>query len=329
MGGSLALAAGLKGRVTAQGGAPEGRVIDVHHHYFAPVFQTKRKDQILESSTGGSAAARLLTWTPQISLEQMDAAGCSTAIVSSGGPGVWYGKDTLNNNRAMAREMNEFGTRMGNDHKGRFGLFASLPLPDADGSLKEIEYAFGTLKADGVGLWSNFDGRFLGDPLYVPVLEELNRRKAAAYVHPKVTSDFEDEKDPLRALGINVTNTTRTIISLLNAGTLTRFPDIKFIFSHGGGLTLMVAPRLTAGAPEKLAALKRLYYDTASVAGNQLAWDVLKRSADPSHIMFGSDSPYGNVGTALKDLRSRSLAGSEAVAIEHGNADSLFPRFLA
>ena len=162
MGGSLAVAAaGLKAAQSAavQRAAPAGRVIDVHHHYFAPMFQQKRKDQIIES--GGS---RLLTWTPQISLDQMDIAGCSTAIMSSGGPGVWYGKDTLANNRAMAREMNEFGTRMGTDHPGRFGLFASLPLPDPDGSLKEIEYAFGTLKADGVGLWSNFDGRFLGDP---------------------------------------------------------------------------------------------------------------------------------------------------------------------
>ena len=322
--GSAAVAAALKSRgtVSAQDVRPSGRMIDVHHHYFAPAFQTKRKDQIVES--GGS---KLLNWTPQISVDQMDMAGCSTAIISSGGPGVWYGRDTLDNNRAMAREMNEFGTRMGVDHKGRFGLFASLPLPDADGSLKEIEYAFGTLKADGVGLWSNFDGKFLGDPLYAPVLEELNRRKAVAYVHPKVTSDFDDEKDPLRALGVNWTNTTRTVISLLNAGVFTKYPDIKFIFSHGGGLTWMVAPRLTAGAPEKLAALKRLYYDTAQVSGNPMAWDVFKSFADPTHIMFGSDSPYGNVPVMYKDLRNRNLSSVENVAIEHGNADPLFPRF--
>ena len=329
MGGSLALAAAFKGRPTAQGRAPAGRVIDVHHHYFAPAFQTRRRAQIIESSTGGPASERLLAYTPQVSLDQMDRAGCTTAIVSSGGPGVWYGKDTLANNRAIAREMNEFGTRMGTDHPGRFGLFASLPLPDPDGSLKEIEYAFGTLKADGVGLWSNFDGRFLGDSGYVPVLEELNRRKAVAYVHPKVTSDFEDMADPLRALGVNWTNTTRTIISLLNAGTLTKFPDIKFIFSHGGGLIWMVAPRLTAGAPEKMAALKRLYYDTAQVSGNPAAWDVFTSFADPTHIMFGSDSPYGNVDAMMKDLRQRKTTPAESVAIEHGTADVLFPRFRA
>jgi 6-methylsalicylate decarboxylase len=322
MGGSLAFAAGLKGRVAAQGGAADRRVIDVHHHYFAPTFLAKRREQITES--GGE---KMFSWTPQVSLEQMDAAGCTTAIISSGGPGIWYGKDTLENNRAMARAMNEFGARMGSDHPGRYGLFASLPLPDTDGSLKEIDYAFATLKADGAGLWSNFDGRFLGDAGYAPVFEELNRRKAVVYVHPKVTSDFDDAADPLRALGINWTNTTRTIISMLDSGTFTRFPDIKFIFSHGGGLTWMLAPRLTAGAPEKLAALKRLYFDTAQVSGNPAAWDVFKGFADPSHILFGSDCPYGNVGAMLKDLRSRNLTASEAAAIEHSNADPLFPRF--
>jgi predicted TIM-barrel fold metal-dependent hydrolase len=150
-------------------------IIDVHHHYFAPVFVARRREQILES--GGT---NVISWTPQTSLDQMNAAGVTTAILSSVGPGVWYGKDSVENNRAMAREMNEFGVRLATDHPGRYGLFASLPLPDAEGSLSEIEYAFATLKADGVGLWSNFDGRFLGDALYVPVFEELNRRRSVA-----------------------------------------------------------------------------------------------------------------------------------------------------
>ena len=322
IGGSLALAAVHQNRAAGQGAPTAGRIIDVHHHYFAPVFVARRREQILES--GG---ANVISWIPQTSLDQMDAAGVTTAILSSAGPGVWYGKDSFESNRAMAREMNEFGVRLASDHPGRYGLFASLPLPDTEGSLREIEYAFGMLKADGVGLWSNFDGRFLGDAGYTAVFEELNRRKAVAYVHPKITSDFDDAADPLRALGINWTNTTRTIISMLNAGTFMRFPDIKFIFSHGGGLIWMVAPRLTLNAPEKMAALKRLYFDTAQVCSNPGAWDVFTRSADPTHILFGSDCPYGNVGAILKDLRSRNLTESQAAAIEHGNADPLFPRF--
>ena len=163
----------------------------------------------------------------------MDKTGCATAIVTCGGPGTWNGDAELS--RSVSRDVNEFGAGMVRDHPGRFGFFASVPLPDTEGSLKEIEYSLDTLKADGILLWSTFDGRFLGDPGFAPVLEELNRRKAVVYVHPKLTSDLNDANDPLRALGINWENTTRTISSLLSSGMLMRLPDVKFIFSHGAG----------------------------------------------------------------------------------------------
>src|SRR5215510_5992077 len=121
IGGSLALAAAHQNSATGQGARPAGpgaRIIDVHHHYFAPVFVARRREQILES--GGT---NVISWMPQTSLDQMDAAGVTTAILSSAGPGVWYGKDSLENNRAMAREMNEFGVRLATDHPGRYGLF--------------------------------------------------------------------------------------------------------------------------------------------------------------------------------------------------------------
>ena len=74
------------------------------------------------------------------------------------------------------------------DHPGRYGLFAPLSMIDIDATLKEIEYAFDTLKADGINLQTNYGDKWLGDPVYKPVLEELNRRKAVVYVHPLVAS---------------------------------------------------------------------------------------------------------------------------------------------
>src|SRR5579863_4635222 len=189
MGGSLALAAGtgLKSLAAAEA----GKLIDVHHHYFAPAWLTKFKKEIVESN-----GERFFKWTVQTALDEMDKSGCSTAIVTCGGPGTWNGD--VEASRSASREVNEFGARMVKDHPGRFGFFASVPLPDTEGSLKEIEYALGTLKADGILLWSDFDGRFLGDPGFAPVLEDLNRRKAVVYVHPKVTSSLNDATDPLR-----------------------------------------------------------------------------------------------------------------------------------
>ena len=124
------------------------------------------------------------TWqpyTPARAIEDMDRGGVSTAMISITTPGIWFGN--IDETRRIARRENEYGARMVSDYKGRFGLFAVLPLPDVDASLREIEYAFDTLKAEGVGLLSNWGNKWLADEAFEPVLDELNRRKAIVYTH--------------------------------------------------------------------------------------------------------------------------------------------------
>ena len=99
---------------------------------------------------GGAGQPYVQAWTPQVSLEQMDSQGVATSILSLSTPGVWFG--SVQDGRKMARLVNEYAAQLGRDHPGRFGLFAAIPVPDIDGTLKEIEYAFDVLKADGVGI---------------------------------------------------------------------------------------------------------------------------------------------------------------------------------
>ena len=132
------------------------RLIDVHHHIIPPFYLAENRDRIA-GSRGGQISAAWLNWTPEATLAAMDNQGVSTAIVSLSSPGVWFGDPQAA--RHTARRVNEFSAELMRSHKGRFGMFASLPLPDTDGSLREIEYAFDSLKADGVVLLTNYEDR--------------------------------------------------------------------------------------------------------------------------------------------------------------------------
>src|SRR6185503_12000666 len=104
----------------------------------------------------------------------MDKGGVATAVVSVTNPGLWFGDRAVTN--SLTRTCNDFGAKLVQDHPGRFGLFAAMPLPDVDATLKEIDYAYSALKADGVGLFTSYGDTWLGNPAYRPVMEELNRR---------------------------------------------------------------------------------------------------------------------------------------------------------
>jgi predicted TIM-barrel fold metal-dependent hydrolase len=125
------------------------------------------------------------SWSPKTALEQMDKANVRTAIVSMTSPGIWWNNDE--EARTWARECNEFGAGMARDYPGRFGMFAAIPLPDTEGSLRETAYALDTLNLDGIGLLTSYAGKPLGDPSFGPVFEELNRRKVAVFVHPTMS----------------------------------------------------------------------------------------------------------------------------------------------
>jgi hypothetical protein len=161
--------------------ASDTSLIDVHHHFAPPAYVAENRNRV-------SPAA--LDWTPQKALDEMDAEGVATAVLSLALPGVWFGDPDAA--RRMSRLCNDYAADLARSHPGRFGLFPVIPLPDTDGSLREIEYAFDVLKASGVGIVTNYSdpsgSKWLGNPAFNPVFEELNRRKAVVFVHPIVAS---------------------------------------------------------------------------------------------------------------------------------------------
>ena len=172
-------------RSTAQN--PNPRRIDVHHHFTPPSYLQFLKTHNqggggVPGGRGGALNSAYAGWTLTEDLEDMDRNGTATAILSITTPGFYFGE--VNETRKVVRECNEYAAKLRSDHPGRLGSFAAIPAPDTDGALREIEYALDTLKADGIGVFSNYGDIWLGDEKLKPIHEELNRRRAVVYVHP-------------------------------------------------------------------------------------------------------------------------------------------------
>ena len=158
----------------AQAPAESGpKLIDVHHHIVPPFWFDEVKDRIAAQG-GGRIIPTWYGWSPETALAAMDKNGVQAAIISMTTPGIFFGD--VQQGRRLSRAFNDYAMQIVKDHPGRFGLFATLPLPDTEGSLKEIEYSFDVLKADGIGLMTSYGDKWLGDPAFAPVFAELNRR---------------------------------------------------------------------------------------------------------------------------------------------------------
>lgn len=319
--------------LSAQAPAEARRIIDVHHHFISPGY-------FAQLAGGGAGPAQYRDYTPDKNIADMDKAGVATAIVSPHASTGWFADPA--EARRLAREMNEFAAAKmvgGASYKGRFGLFAALPMPDVEGSLREIEYAFDTLKVDGTSMLTSYGNKWLGDETLAPVFDELNRRKAIIYTHP-----IQAACCPNLVKGVTpqtleyVADTARTIMSLIVSNTTTRCPDIKFIFSHAGGALISIAGRwlgdavngdnLTkpAEANSRLAQLKRFYYDTAQSTSPVLL-QSLKMLVPASQIVYGTDWPFGNPAAQAAALQTSGLSAEELRGVFRNNAARMLPKY--
>jgi predicted TIM-barrel fold metal-dependent hydrolase len=309
--------------------------IDVHVHMIPDFYRQAQRDAGMVSTAGTS-----VDWTPELALQQMDAHGIATSILSISFPGVHFGEDAAA--RALARRCNELAADLGGRWPGRFGSFAVLPLPDLEGALAEARYALDTLRLDGVVLLASYAGKFLGDLAFEPLMRELDQRNAAVFVHPGMHPSSRTLGTPWPGFMLEfVIDTSRAAVNLLFSGALERFAHINFVLAHGGGVIpyiswrLSVAPIISPLVPqwpqEKIfEGLRRFWYDTALCASAH-SLPALMQTAAPERILFGSDWPYAPAKITQLSIegleRAPGVSDSLRTAIERGNALALFPRF--
>jgi 6-methylsalicylate decarboxylase len=298
--------------------------VDVHHHVVPPQYADDSMPIKLPDT--------------EMQLQSMDSWHIQTAITSLTPRVVLKNLKRL---RAVARDCNEFQAQRVRDHSARFGAFALLPLPDVDGALNEISYALDVLRLDGVGLFSSVTDRYLGDPLFDPVFDELNRRHVVVFIHPAHCEAPEHTRLHAPPFVVEyVFDTTRAIVNLIFAGTLKRCPNIRFIVAHGGGTVPFLAQRIVMmeghrgakGLTDVLPTLRSLYYEIASTTSG-FALRSLQELADPTHVLWGSDLPFV-YGARLQEEVDHweHYVGFDAGArtdVEQRNALRLFPRFTA
>lgn len=308
--------------------------IDVHHHILPEVFWRATNDA--HNPVGGITPA---PWSKESTLSYMDDAGTDFAITSISTPGVHMGDDAAA--RDLAKQVNEISAKLIHDRPDRFGGFAAVPLPDVDGALRALEYGLDVLKLDGVVLFSNARGIYLGDERFRPLFEELERRSAVVFVHPTASPDAAARSLGLPDSLIDFTaDTTRAVAQLHYGNTFARTPNVKYVFSHAGGTIPYLATRFSVvdemnvipGAEERGTAadtLRRLYWDTA------LSWHpanlhMLRSVVGMSQVLFGSDYPYLRRDLAVACRHeveaSPELAREERGLVLAGNAVKLFPR---
>ena len=268
--------------------------IDLHCHLAPPEYLARIPTAIRNA---------LPTWSFQQLSSDMERFEIDAAVLSVGPPGVHFGDS--DEAAGLARWVNEWAADLIRREPRRFGALASLPLPDVDKALAEVTYALDELQLDGVVLYTNHAGIYLGDDRFEPLLEELDRRGTYVFVHPGWPPNEQPLPQHPAWLYEFPFDTTRCITNLVYSGALDRHRNIRFQFAHLGGTALFLAdrlasladrePELAAGASERFTDyLRNFYYDTGLCNHVEPIQAASARSA-PGRVGFGSDFPYAHL----------------------------------
>ncbi|MGW1620437.1 amidohydrolase family protein [Streptomyces sp. NPDC002172] len=305
------------------------RRIDVHQHLVPALY----RDALAKSGIAEAGGRVLPDWSPEAALEVMDLLGTETAILSVSTPGTGFLADRAEA-AGLARRLNDFCAGLPLDHPGRFGWFATLPMPDADASAEEAERALTELGADGVTLLANNQATYLGAEGQDALWRTLDTHGAVVFVHPaELPAPAVDGIPPFAADFL--LDTTRAAHLLVRNGIVRRYPGIRFILSHAGGFVPYASHRMavalaadTGRSPlDILDDLRGFYFDTA-LSSSPAALPTLLAFARPGHVLFGSDWPFAPTaaGQYFANGLDAELTPDVRHAVNRANAEALFPR---
>ncbi|KAL4955619.1 hypothetical protein BDW69DRAFT_113441 [Aspergillus filifer] len=306
--------------------------IDTHHHVFAPAVK-----RAIERNPERAQNLKAANWDEETALDFMSRHGIGTSILSCPMP-LAVVTGTRTETATVAREVNKYFASLRDKYPTKFGFFAALPSAlDTDSCIDEIRYALDVLKADGVGLMTSYNDKYLGHPDFEPIWRELNARKAVVFTHPTMEDIPKSIREPFtipRPLVDWTHETTRAAVHLILTDTLRHHAsDCRIILSHGGGTLPFVAGRIAEldmmtwatgkSSEEILNEAKSFYFDLALVDGAiplQLVFDF----AAEGHVLYGTDYPCIRDDTVAKQWDT--VDDGALLASTRKTAETLFPR---
>ena len=322
--------------------------IDVHHH----IFPKEYVEALKEEGVGKTLGVAFPEWTVDTSFKKMKENETKIAMLSISSPGVYFKGHTFPEgfSEKLARLTNEIISESKEKYPESFGGFTTIPMLNQQAAIEELKYALDILKLDGVCLLTNYNGKYLGHEDFEAFFKELNKRKAVVYIHPTDPGNEYDFELGIPNSLIEVTfDTTRAVTNMMYNGVLDRYPDIRYILSHGGGTIPYIAWRLAAieygqngkrtpvlktlydflvnREPTKgLNHLRNMYYDTANVSGDY-ALKALQSFAGPDHIVFGTDLCISKLASIITKNLSKDgdFSEEEYNKMSYSNCLKLFP----
>jgi predicted TIM-barrel fold metal-dependent hydrolase len=313
---------------------PSPRRIDVHFHLIPQFY----KDAVYAAGSG-PAIGRYPEWSPERALELMDQSGIETALTSLAQPGVQLGDQKAS--AALARRCNDYAAELIARWPRRFGGFGTIPMGEPRDAVSEIEHCLDRLKLQGVCLFASYGENFLGDPKFDPVLAALDARDAVVFIHPALHPSSRNLALPWPGFMMEyLFDTTRAVVNLVFSGAIDRFPRIRWVLPHAGGVVpyfawrLSVSPMIDSRLPQLsqedvYARLRNFWYDNA-LAPTPETLACVKEVALPERVVFGSDFPFANarvIAEAVRTYEAVPLADARRQAIDRDNALALFPQF--
>ncbi|MFF2655673.1 amidohydrolase family protein [Streptomyces sp. NPDC058045] len=344
------------GTASAADGAPAGAPvrrgrdrIDVHCHLIPDFYL----DSLAAHGITEIGGLPIPAWSPALAVDFMNRYGIQTQVVSVSEPGVTY-LPSATDRVAMAQRLNTYTSRdlihtRSARVKGRFGGFAVLPLgravdeQDVAHAVTEAKRAVRDLKMDGVGLFSSYGGKYLGDPLFDPLLKQLDELGAMVFIHPVTPQGHPDLGLPPFLYEFTF-DTTRALVNMLYKDVYRRYPRIRWLAAHAGGTLPYISYRASllapppaqqtkaAGPPNSSPYFRELFYDTA-ISPTPQTMKSVRELAGTEHILFATDWPFaGSLFPADGDPAPQldeTFTPAERLAVERSNALAQFPALAA